>query len=195
MEFLVEMTTAVPAGTSEADVDAMRTREAARARQLIADGNLLRLWRPPLQPGEWRTFGLFAASDAEALEELLASMPLRVWRHDKVTPLGAHPNNPTPSTPHNPDAQEFFTTFTLTIPDGIDDATVQATYAAEADTAAAQAAAGHLVRLWRLPTNQGFGLWQTATATELSAILDSLPLKPWMQIDTVALSRHPSDPA
>lgn len=37
----------------------------------------LRLWRPPLQQGEWRTLGLFAALDGDRLEEVLASMPLR----------------------------------------------------------------------------------------------------------------------
>ncbi|MFF1820852.1 muconolactone Delta-isomerase family protein [Kribbella sp. NPDC058245] len=94
MEFLVEMTTQVPAGTTEAAVDDIRTREAARARELIADGNLLRLWRPPLVPGEWRTFGLFAAPDEAALQEALTSMPLHIWRTDKVTPLGPHVNNP-----------------------------------------------------------------------------------------------------
>jgi muconolactone D-isomerase len=46
---------------------------------LAAQGHLLRLWRPPLQPGEWRTLGLFAAG-GDRLEEVLASMPLRVWR-------------------------------------------------------------------------------------------------------------------
>ena len=63
MEYLVTMTTHVPDGTSEAAVQDMRTREAARSRELAAQGQLLRLWRPPLQPGEWRTLGLFAAVD------------------------------------------------------------------------------------------------------------------------------------
>jgi muconolactone delta-isomerase len=188
VEFLVEMTTHVPAGTSEAEVDDLRAREAARARELIADGNLLRLWRPPLEPGEWRTFGLFAAADQTTVEQVLASMPLHVWRTDGVTPLGPHPNNPATPTPHNPDAQQFFTTFTVT-------GAPESAYAAEAEAAAAQAAAGHLVRLWKLPTNQGFGLWQTTDAAELDTILDALPLKPWMHTDTVPLTRHPSDPA
>jgi len=52
------------------------------------------LWRPPLQPGEWRTLGLFAADDGEQLEEVLKSMPLRVWRTDEVTPLSPHPSDP-----------------------------------------------------------------------------------------------------
>ena len=78
----------------EAAVQDIRTREAARSRELAAQGHLLRLWRPPLQPGEWRTLGLFAADDGSQLEEVLASMPLRVWRTDEVTPLSPHPNDP-----------------------------------------------------------------------------------------------------
>jgi muconolactone D-isomerase len=94
MEYLVEMTTHVPEGTTEEEVGHMRAREAARSRELAAQGNLLRLWRPPLQPGEWRTLGLFAADDDAQLERVLASMPLRVWRNDVVTPLALHPSDP-----------------------------------------------------------------------------------------------------
>lgn len=64
MEFLVDMVTTVPDGTSDDEVADMRKREAARAAELAAHGNLLRLWRPPLAPGEWRTWGLFSADDA-----------------------------------------------------------------------------------------------------------------------------------
>ncbi|MDH6140118.1 muconolactone D-isomerase [Kitasatospora sp. GP30] len=94
MEYLVTMTTRVPDGTSEQAVEEIRAREAARARELAAQGHLLRLWRPPLQPSEWRTLGLFAADDSGQLEDVLASMPLRVWRTDEVTPLSPHPNDP-----------------------------------------------------------------------------------------------------
>jgi muconolactone delta-isomerase len=94
MEFLVDMVTTVPDGTTDAEVDEIRTREAARSRELAAQGHLLRLWRPPLDIGEWRTWGLFQAADATELESVLSSMPLRVWRHDTVTPLTAHPNRP-----------------------------------------------------------------------------------------------------
>ena len=93
MEYIVTMTTHVPAGTPEEDVENIRAREALRARELADEGHLLRLWRPPLQPGEWRTVGLFAAADDTDLEKALASMPLRVWRTDEATPLGAHPND------------------------------------------------------------------------------------------------------
>jgi muconolactone delta-isomerase len=94
MEFLVTMTTHVPDGTPTEAVDEVRAREGAHSRELATQGHLLRLWRPPLQPGEWRTLGLFAAADEHQLEEVLASMPLRVWRADEVMPLSPHPNDP-----------------------------------------------------------------------------------------------------
>ena len=61
MEYLVTMTTHVPDGTPAQAVQDVRTREAGHSAELAAQGHLLRLWRPPLQPGEWRTLGLFAA--------------------------------------------------------------------------------------------------------------------------------------
>ena len=98
MEYLVTMTTHVPDGTPEEAVEALRAREATRSRELAAQGHLLRLWRPPLQPGEWRTLGLFSAENASQLEGVLSSMPLRVWRTDEVTPLSPHPNDPALAT-------------------------------------------------------------------------------------------------
>lgn len=98
MEYLVTMTTHVPAGTSDEAVAEMRAREAAHSRELAAQGHLLRLWRPPLQPGEWRSLGLFAADNERELEDVLVSMPLRVWRTDEVTPLSPHPNDPALAT-------------------------------------------------------------------------------------------------
>jgi muconolactone D-isomerase len=94
VEYLVTMTTRVPAGTSDAAVAEVRARESAHSRDLAEQGYLLRLWRPPLEPGEWRTLGLFSAENDEELETVLASMPLRVWRTDQVTPLSPHPNDP-----------------------------------------------------------------------------------------------------
>ena len=94
MEFLVDMVTTVPEGTSAETVADTRSREAARSKEMAAQGHLLRLWRPPLAPGEWRTWGLFRADDADQLEEVLASMPLRIWRRDTVTPLSPHPSDP-----------------------------------------------------------------------------------------------------
>jgi muconolactone D-isomerase len=94
VEFLVDMVTTVPDGTPDGAVADIRGRESVRAAELASHGSLLRLWRPPLAPGEWRTWGLFRADDVDALEAMLASMPLRVWRKDFVTPLSAHPSDP-----------------------------------------------------------------------------------------------------
>src|ERR1700726_355619 len=119
MEYLVTMTTRVPEGTTESAVDDIRAREAARSRELAAEGHLLRLWRPPLQPGEWRTLGLFAADGDAELEKALASMPLRVWRTDDVPPLLPHANDPIGSHPSPAGAidgtAEFLTTFAVSI--------------------------------------------------------------------------------
>jgi len=122
MEYLVTMTTHVPAGTTDEAVADVRTREGAHTRELAAQGHVLRLWRPPLAPGEWRTLGLFAAADGDELERVLASMPLRVWRTDEVTGLGPHPNDPGAprdrAAGERPPGREYLTVFTVIFPDG-----------------------------------------------------------------------------
>jgi muconolactone delta-isomerase len=193
MEYLVTMTTHVPVGTPEEAVQDIRTREAAHSRELAAQGHLLRLWRPPLQPGEWRSLGLFAAADGERLEEVLASMPLRVWRTDEVTPLSPHPNDPPTNSAVT--AMEFLVTFTVAVPPGTADQTVEDTNAREAQAARDLVEQGHLLRLWALPDGRPLGLYQAGDAAQMQAILESLPLAPWMTMDTTPLSPHPSDPA
>ena len=200
MEYLVTMTTHVPAGTSDDAVAELRAREAAHSPGLIERGALLRLWRPPLAPGEWRTFGLFAADDAEELEKILASMPLRVWRNDEVTPLSPHPHDPPPDQ-RGPRGSlpEFFTVFTVEFPADVPPATVDDIVHREAVRAAELAADGALARLWLLPVEAGptraLGLWRAADQQQLPAFLDSLPMSAWMVIETIPLSVHPSDPA
>ncbi len=116
MEYLVTMTTRVPEGTPDHEVADVRAREAAHSSELAVQGHLLRLWRPPLGPGQWRSLGLFAAADDAQLEQVLASMPLRVWRTDEVTALSPHPNDP--GLPAKDGATEFLTTFTIAVPEG-----------------------------------------------------------------------------
>ena len=194
MEYLVTMTTHVPAGTPEETVEQVRAREAARSRELAGQQHLLRLWRPPLRPGEWRTLGLFAASGDDQLEEVLASMPLRVWRSDEVTPLQPHPNDP--GQPPRPGATEFLTTFTITIPAGTQGQAADDADAAEANRAKELAGQGYLLRLWKLPgSGRALGLWQAPDLAEMRAIVASLPLDPWMTTEITPLTAHPSDPA
>ena len=205
MEYLVTMTTHVPEGTSEEAVADVRAREAAHTGELASRGHILRLWRPPLAPGEWRTLGLFAAADRGELEQVLASMPLRVWRSDEVTELAHHPNDPVVSAqrPPRPAAgqvgTEFFTTFVAAIPDGTPAQTVNDARAGEARRTHELAGQGHLIRLWLLAAWQdgshALGLWRSQDAAQMRAILDSLPMAPWLTEEITPLVPHPSDPA
>jgi muconolactone delta-isomerase len=194
VEYFVTMTTHVPEGTPEQAVDDVRGREAAHSRELATQGHLLRLWRPPLRPGEWRSVGLFAADDDGQLEEVLASMPLRVWRTDEVTPLSLHPNDPAQTAIGG--TPEFLTTFTISIPDGTPSRDVEDTEAHEAGRAKELAEEGHLERLWLLPgQGRALGLWRARDAPEMETIVKSLPLDPWMATEITPLTAHPSDPA
>ncbi|HEV2252937.1 MAG TPA: muconolactone Delta-isomerase family protein [Streptosporangiaceae bacterium] len=194
MEYLVTMTTHVPEGTPDRAVADIRGREAARSLELAAQGRLLRLWRPPLQPGEWRTLGLFAAAADGQLEEVLASMPLRVWRTDEVTALWPHPNDP--GLAAGAPGSEFLTTFVIDVPEGTPGRVVEETEAREAERAKELAAQGYLRRLWTLAgRGRALGLWQAASPAEMQALLRSLPLDPWMTVQTTPLTPHPSDPA
>jgi muconolactone delta-isomerase len=194
MEYLVTMTTRVPDGTPEHEVNEVRAREAAHSAELAAQGHLLRLFRPPLKPGEWRTLGLFAADDGDRLTEVLASMPLRVWRTDDVTPLSPHPNDPGRLTGPR-QATEFLTTFTIAVPEGTPGQVVAGTEAREAERAHELAEQGHLERLWMLGPGRALGLWRAGDRAEMQAILKSLPLDSWMSVQTTPLTEHPNDPA
>src|SRR5581483_10357265 len=128
-----------------------------------------------LRPGEWRSLGLFAAADGGQLEEVLASMPLRVWRTDEVTPLAPHPNDP--GLPAKEGAAEFLTTFIVAVPEGTPGQIVADTEAREAQRARELAGQGHLLRLWRLPGGaRALGLWRAGDPAQMRAILTSLPL-------------------
>jgi muconolactone delta-isomerase len=195
VEFLVEMTTRVPAGVTEAEVDEVRAREAAHSRELAESGALVRLFRPPLAPGEWRTLGLFAAQDEVRLEQILTSMPLRVWRTDQVTPLAPHPNDFQPREHGSVAGPEFLVTFTVAIPDGTPDQIVRERNDQERASARQLADQGHLERLWRLPgAGRALGLWRAADARQMQQILAALPLAAWLHTETVPLDIHPSDP-
>jgi len=91
MEYLVTMTTHVPAGTSEEAVEAVRTREDARSRELAVQGHLLRLWA---LPGHGRALGLWQASGPAELQAMLRSLPLDPWMTVQTTPLTRHPSDP-----------------------------------------------------------------------------------------------------
>jgi muconolactone delta-isomerase len=195
MEYLVTMTTHVPDGISDLEVSDVRKREAAHTAELARARRVLRLWRPPLQPGEWRTLGLFVADGPGELEQLLASMPLRVWRTDEVTALSPHPNDPGPGrVPLAAGSAEFLTRFAVAIPPGTSEAAVEEATSGEARRTGELAAAGNLLRLWRLDETHNLGHWQARDETQLQGLLASLPMGDWLTVDTLAVTPHPSDP-
>ena len=90
-------------------------------------------------------------------------------------------------------------TFTLAVPPGTPGQTVHDTKAREAQAAHDLAGQGHLLRLWALPgEGRALGLYRARDAAEMQAILKSLPLAPWMTVETTPLAAperpgdHPS---
>lgn len=67
--------------------------------------------------------------------------------------------------------------------------------AVERVRAAELIAAGHLVRMWRVPgRRENWGLWRARDATDLHTVLTSLPFWPYMDLQVHPLADHPVDP-
>ena len=91
-EFLVELKTTFPEEMDQAEIDRLRAAEAVRAKELAANGHLVRLWRPV---GEMRSIGLWRAADeAELHKSVLGTLPLHPFMTGQVTAVAPHPNDP-----------------------------------------------------------------------------------------------------
>ena len=91
---------------------------------------------------------------------------------------------------------EFIVRLQLNWPPDNDPAELARLQRAEHERAVELAAAGHLKRLWRIPGRvANWGLWEAADATELHAVLTSLPFFPWLDAEVHAVGAHPNDPA
>lgn len=91
-EFIVRITTTIPEGTPQEEVERRRAAEAVRASELAAGGHLVRLWRPV---GETRSLGLWVAEDeTDLLVNVLGTLPLAAWMTFEVTAVAPHPNDP-----------------------------------------------------------------------------------------------------
>lgn len=65
----------------------------------------------------------------------------------------------------------------------------------ERQMAAELAAAGTLVRMWRVPgRRENWGLWRARDATEMHQIVSELPVWPYMTVSVHPLAQHPVDP-
>jgi len=96
MEFLVEFEVNVPDGALASEVDARYSAEASAAARLVDEGHLVRLWKPPAEPGETKALGLYRAGSEAQLAGLLGALPLYDWMNITITPLEPHPNDPEP---------------------------------------------------------------------------------------------------
>ena len=94
MEFLVEFEVNIPDGTPESEVKDRENAETSAAAKLADEGHLVRLWKPPVAPGETRVLGLYRADSETQLDGLLGALPLSAWMRVTVTPLEPHPNDP-----------------------------------------------------------------------------------------------------
>lgn len=88
MEFLVQISVALPAELSELELEALRAEELRRGRELREAGSIRSIWRVP---GGLRNVGIWSAADATELQGLLESLPMYRWLSAEVTPLAVHP--------------------------------------------------------------------------------------------------------
>ena len=88
MLFMLRIEVSLPAEMPDADKSSLRQRENARAEELIAQGNMQRIWRIV---GRVANFSVWQAPTLEALHELVMSMPMFPYMKIDVTPLIDHP--------------------------------------------------------------------------------------------------------
>lgn len=93
---------------------------------------------------------------------------------------------------------EFLVENSVTLPDDMAEERQKELLNAEYDRARELKRAGTIQRIWRIPGGlRNIGIWSAADATELDALLLSLPLSPWLESEVTPLSKHPveQDPA
>ena len=88
MLFMVKIEVSVPADMPQKDKDDLRTRENARAMELIKANKIRRIWRIV---GQVANFGVWEADSLEELHANLGSLPMYPYMKLSVTPLIQHP--------------------------------------------------------------------------------------------------------
>jgi muconolactone D-isomerase len=84
MDFLVRVDFSRAYDLPEAERTVLLERERSRGRELLSQGVIRQLWR---LPGTRANIGIWSAADANALEEALASLPIRPYTEIDVTAL------------------------------------------------------------------------------------------------------------
>ena len=86
----------------------------------------------------------------------------------------------------------FHVTMTVRIPREVDAATVARLQAQEHARSSELQRQGKWLHLWRVVGKySNVSIFQVDDPAELHAILESLPLYPYMEVDVTALCRHP----
>lgn len=88
MEFLVSIEVRLPPDMPAEMREPLLEAEAARGRELIAAGKLVRIWRVP---GRIANMSLYRCADADEVHQLLSSLPLFPWFDAHVQALATHP--------------------------------------------------------------------------------------------------------
>ncbi len=74
-------------GTPEPEIKERVGGEATAAAGLARRGNLVRLWKRPVAPGESKAVGLYRADSEAQLDGLLGALPLNGWMRITVCGL------------------------------------------------------------------------------------------------------------
>jgi len=87
---------------------------------------------------------------------------------------------------------EFLVRIDIDLPADVTEARRSELLEAKAERGHELIASGALRRIWRVPGRwANVSLYEASDATELHALLTSLPLCPWMDIQVEALATHP----
>lgn len=87
-EFLVSIDITIPTDMAPKERVSLLEAEAIRGRELREAGHIVRIWR---RPGADANIGIWTASSATELHDILSSLPLYPWMSIEVRPLAVHP--------------------------------------------------------------------------------------------------------
>lgn len=91
MEFLININITWPEGMGDQEIQEISIAERQRAAELTQLGVLVRMWRVPGRRENW---GLWRASDATEMHEIISSLPVWPFMQVQVIPLAEHPVDP-----------------------------------------------------------------------------------------------------
>jgi muconolactone D-isomerase len=87
---------------------------------------------------------------------------------------------------------EFLVEIEVSLPPDMNGERRAALLAAELERGRELRRTGAIVRIWRVPgALRNVGVWDAADATELHALITSLPAFPWLRAEVTPLALHP----